>query len=262
MPSGKSALPLTVEHDGAVALVTLDRPHAMNALSGELRNALRDTFMALSNDDSVRAIVLTGAGERAFCAGLDLKELGQDAAVLAFEDEDFNPVKHIAGNAKPVIGAVNGVAVTGGFELALACDILIASTNARFADTHSRVGLLPSWGLSQILQRTVGPFRARDLSLTARFLDAQTACAWGLVSEVVPLDRLVSRAMEIAQQVAESDPAALQPLRQVINSGGAMSLSEALAFEEETARDYNGRVGPIALERRRTDVIERNRNQG
>lgn len=261
MPCDDAAHVLTIERLDAVALVTLNRPHAMNALSGALRDALRDAFADLGADDRIHAIVLTGAGERAFCAGLDLKELGQDTGVLAFEADDFNPLRHIAGGAKPVIGAINGVAITGGLEVALACDILIASTHARFADTHARVGLMPSWGLSQVLQRVIGAYRARDLSFTGRFLDAETALAWGLVSEVVAPDALVARAIAIAQTIITADPATLQPLRALINAGGGMDLSAALAFEECTARDHNARATPDALDRRRTDVIERNRRQ-
>ena len=149
----------------------------------------------LAEDPEVRAIVLTGAGERAFTAGLDLKELGSDTSNLgaASSDSDDNPVKAIENCPQPVIGAINGVAITGGFEVALACDILIASTNARFADTHARVGILPGWGLSQKLSRCIGLSRAKELSLTGNFIDADTACAWGLVNRVTaPEDLLLS----------------------------------------------------------------------
>ncbi len=145
--------------DDAVATVTLNRPDAMNALSRALRAELAAAMRALAADDSVRAIVLTGAGERAFTAGLDLKELGADTGNLGAanaDSADENPVRAIALCPQPVIGAINGVAITGGFEVALACDILIASTNARFADTHARVGILPGWGLSQKLSRMIG----------------------------------------------------------------------------------------------------------
>ena len=143
---------VTIEYEGAVAIVTLNRPEAMNALSKALREDLATAMLAVEADDAVRAVVLTGAGERAFTAGLDLKELGADTSNLGAAnatDARDNPVLAIDLCTKPVIGAINGVAITGGFEVALACDVLIASTNARFADTHARVGILPGWGLSQ-----------------------------------------------------------------------------------------------------------------
>ncbi|HAJ45299.1 MAG TPA: enoyl-CoA hydratase, partial [Alphaproteobacteria bacterium] len=138
-----------ISHDGPVAIVTMNRPEAMNALNRALRSALAETFAALDSSDAVRVVVLTGAGPKAFTAGLDLKELGSDASALGAanaQEPARNPVKAVETCRKPVIGAINGVAITGGFELALACDILIASEAARFADTHARVGIMPGWG--------------------------------------------------------------------------------------------------------------------
>ena len=148
-------LVLTEKRDG-VALVTMNRPDAMNALSTALRDELAATIEALEADADTRVLILTGAGTRAFTAGLDLKELGQaDGAALSGGARD--PVRALANFSGPTIAAVNGVAITGGFELALACDVLIGSPNARFADTHARVGILPGWGLSQRLSRLLGP---------------------------------------------------------------------------------------------------------
>ena len=155
-----------VERDEGVAVVTLNRPEAMNALSRGLRAQLAQVMRELDEDERVRVVILTGAGERAFTAGLDLKELGTDTANLGAanaEDSLANPVKAVEQCRKPVIGAINGVAITGGFELALACDILIAADTARFADTHARVGIMPGWGLSQKLSRTIGISRANEL---------------------------------------------------------------------------------------------------
>ena len=147
---------LTVEKEGAIAVVTLNRPEAMNAMSKAMRSELYKVMTALNADDEVSVVILTGAGERAFTAGLDLKELGSDPKAMSAanaEGADENPVKAIETCRKPVIGAINGVAITGGFEVALACDVLIASENVRFADTHARVGIMPGWGLSQKLSR-------------------------------------------------------------------------------------------------------------
>src|SRR6476469_11262715 len=170
-----------------VAVVTFNRPEAMNALSKALRAALNQAIRELDADPEVRVIVLTGTGERAFTAGLDLKELGTDplgmGAANATTTEE-NPARAVLACSKPIVGAINGVAITGGFEVALACDVLVCSTNARFADTHARVGITPGWGLSQKLSRAIGPYRAKELSLSGNFLDAQTACDWGLANRV------------------------------------------------------------------------------
>jgi enoyl-CoA hydratase len=172
---------LLVEKEDGVAVVTLNRPEAMNAMSKAMRSALYKAMVTLNDDPEVSVVILTGAGERAFTAGLDLKELGADPKAMSAanaEGADENPVKAIELCAKPVIGAINGVAITGGFEVALACDVLIASDTARFADTHARVGIMPGWGLSQKLSRLIGVYRAKELSLTGNFLDAKTACEW------------------------------------------------------------------------------------
>jgi enoyl-CoA hydratase len=192
---------VTVERDGPVAVVTMNRPEAMNALSSGLRAELAAAMVEVDSDDTIRAVVLTGAGTRAFTAGLDLKELGVAGLGAAnAETPAANPVKAIEQCRKPVIGAINGVAITGGFEVALACDILIASENARFADTHARVGIMPGWGLSQKLSRMIGISRAKELSLSGNFLDAQTACQWGLVNRVVSAEDLLATAKKLARR--------------------------------------------------------------
>ncbi|MGB7372446.1 enoyl-CoA hydratase-related protein, partial [Erythrobacter sp.] len=167
---------MTDEHDtvllfveDGIATVTLNRPDAMNAISRALRRRLYAVMQEIEADDTVRAVIVTGAGERAFTAGLDLKELGSEDGALGSanaSDPADNPVRAIETCRKPVIGAINGVAITGGFEVALACDVLIASTNARFADTHARVGIMPGWGLSQKLSRMIGISRAKELAFT------------------------------------------------------------------------------------------------
>lgn len=144
-----------VEKSGGIATVTLNRPTAMNALSRQLRSAIATTFEELEADPTVKVAILTGAG-KAFCAGLDLKELGSGASTVGGTISDKDPASSIGRFSGPVIGAINGVAITGGFELALACDVLICSEAARFADTHARVGILPGWGLSQKLSRAIG----------------------------------------------------------------------------------------------------------
>lgn len=255
---------VTLERGGHVAVVTLNRPEALNALSGALRAELARILAEVEADVSIRAVVLTGAGERAFSAGLDLKELGADPTALPAalsDDPAANPVRALEACRKPVIGAINGVALTGGFELALACDVLIASPNARFADTHTRVGVMPGWGLSQKLSRAIGVYRARELSLSGNFLDAGTACAWGLVSRVVEALDLLPEAKRLAADMASADPEMMVAMKALITEGFALSLGDALNLERRASSAQNSGVSAEAIERRRDEVQARNRNQ-
>ena len=256
--------PILVTVDGAVATVTLNRPHAMNALSKALRSALYRALVALDADDAVRVVILTGAGERAFTAGLDLKELGSQPGALGSANAtgaEENPVKAIASCRKPVIGAVNGVAITGGFEVALACDILLASETARFADTHARVGVMPGWGLSQKLSRLIGVARAKELSFSGNFLDARTAAAWGLVNRVVPAAELMPAARALAHDIASADPAFIAGYKRLIDDGFALPFGEAMALEHARSSAANAGVTPESVEARRTAVQARGRAQ-
>ncbi|MDR3508645.1 MAG: enoyl-CoA hydratase [Caulobacteraceae bacterium] len=255
---------LLIDKQDGVAIVTLNRPEAMNALSKGLRAALAEAFVALQADPDVRAAILTGAGERAFTAGLDLKELGSDplgmGAANATEPAS-NPVKAIETFSKPVIGAINGVAITGGFEVALACDVLIASTNARFADTHARVGITPGWGLSQKLSRAIGLYRAKELSLTGNFLDAQTACDWGLVNRVVAPEELLPTAIRLAQDMATIPTDISVFYKSMINDGFDLPFGEALALEHSRSVGWNAKVTPEIVEANRQAVLARGRQQ-
>jgi enoyl-CoA hydratase len=253
-----------VTRDDAVATVTLNRPEAMNALSRALRAEFAAAMRGLAADDGIRAIVLTGAGERAFTAGLDLKELGADTGNLGAanaEGADENPVKAIELCPQPVIGAINGVAITGGFEVALACDILIASTNARFADTHARVGVMPGWGLSQKLSRLIGLGRAKELSLTGNFLGAEAARDWGLVNRVVAPADLLPAAQALARDIASADPAMVRAYRALIDDGYALPYGEALALEHARSSAANRTVSADAVEARRLAVMKRGRER-
>lgn len=255
---------VTVEREDRIAVVTLNRPHAMNALSRALRLELAAALRGLDEEAEIRAIVLTGAGTRAFTAGLDLKELGGDAAGLAAANAtgaDDNPVLAVEQCRTPVIGAINGAAITGGFELALACDILIASSDARFADTHARIGIMPGWGLSQKLARIVGIHRAREMAFTGNFIDAATAAAWGLVSRVVAPEALLPAARALANDIATTDPATLLAYKRLIEEGFARTLSEGLALEQRVSSSFNARVTPGEIEGRREAVRARGQRQ-
>lgn len=192
---------------GVVAVVTLNRPERRNALSAALLTGLRASLAELGADAAVRAIVLTGA-DPAFCAGLDLTELGQPGGPLS--SAVSGPALPVL--SKPLIGAVNGAAITGGLELALACDFLIASERASFADTHARIGIMPGWGLTVQLPAAVGLRRARQMSATGNFVGARTALEWGLVNHVVPHPELLDFTVRLAGDAASSDPAAVQAI--------------------------------------------------
>jgi enoyl-CoA hydratase len=162
---------------------------------------------------------------------------------------------------QPVIGAINGYAITGGFELALGCDLLIASSEARFADTHARVGVLPGWGLSQRLARAIGIYRAKELSLTGNYLDAQRAYEWGLVSRVVPPAELMPTCLALARDMLSCEPDLLLGYKKIIDDGFATTFGEGMALESERSRAYARTVTPQALAARRDGVQDRGRQQ-
>jgi enoyl-CoA hydratase len=233
--------PLAITRDGPCALLTMNRPDQLNALSGALRRAVVAAFAGLAADESVRVVVLTGAG-RAFTAGLDLKELAASGASVTDSVDAENVVSAIARFPKPVIAAVNGLAVTGGFEIALACDIVLAAEEAYFVDSHVKVGLTPGWGLSQRLPRLVGVHRAKELSLTARRIGAREAEAWGLVNHVLPADELLPRAFQTGREIAQWPASAVAGMKAIIDDGLALPLGEALRMEAARASAANAAV--------------------
>ena len=262
---------ILVEKSGSIATVTLNRPTAMNALSRDLRRAIAETFEELEADENIRVAILTGAG-KAFCAGLDLKELGGDASAVGGSSDssgggvnstigDKDPVTSIGRFSGPVIGAINGVAITGGFELAIACDVLICSENARFADTHARVGILPGWGLSQKLSRAIGIYRAKELSLTGNFLSAQQANEWGLVNRVVPAEELLPTARKLAEDMLSVVPQCLPAYKKLIDDGFAQDFGTALKTERRFSNAANKSVAPEEIAARREGIQSRGKQQ-
>ncbi len=250
-----------IERAEGVATVTLNRPDALNALSTAMRQAIADAFVQLRSEPEIRAIILTGAG-RAFTAGLDLKELGQtgfDSTSSGVTAEDLETA--IRGVGKPVIGAINGFAITGGFEIALMCDILIASTEARFADTHVRMGVVPGWGLSQRLPRLIGSSRAKELSLTGNYLDADTAERWGLVNHVLEPDELIPYCEKLARDICSTDPETGMQVHRLIDFGWEHSLAEGLHEEKVASVAHKDHLTAELLEKRRGEVTSRGREQ-
>lgn len=258
MTAPDTDLLLVEQHPAGYAVITLNRPQAMNALSRALMNTLADTVDRLAADPAVRVLVLAAHG-RAFCAGLDLKEIGAGQGSVGGRERARDPVQALARFDGPVIGAINGAAVTGGFELALACDVLLASPQARFADTHARVGIAPGWGLSQKLSRIIGPSRAKEASFTGNWISAEQAAAWGLVSRVVPADDLLPQARQLAQDMLGTLPHMLRHYKSVIDDGYALAYGEGLLLERQRANAFNAQVDPTGVEERREAVRERNR---
>jgi enoyl-CoA hydratase len=253
---------LLVEVAHRVATVTLNRPAVRNALNAALRRALPTTMERLDHDDAVDVIVLTGA-DPAFCAGVDLKELGggsggeDEVRGLIEGGNPFGPI------AKPIIGAINGVAVTGGFELALNCDFLIASEQARFADTHARVGIQPGWGLTVLLPQAVGLRRAREMSTTGNFVNAQTALEWGLVNRVVAHPDLLPTCLALAADIVSNDQVGVRRILRTYAETTAITASPARRLEAEVSMEWlrSGGGRPEEVERRRQAIIERGRTQ-
>ena len=226
---------LVERHEDGFATIVFNRPEKLNTLSIALRRDLAAAVAEMEAAPAVHVLILTGNG-RAFTAGLDLDEWSTAPAAAAWELSAVAAIEPFSG---PVIGAINGLCITGGLELALACDLLVAAGDARFADTHTKVGLLPGWGGSVRLQQRVGPHRAKELALTARFLPADEALAWGLVNRVVPPDRLRAEAEALAREMLSNIPAGLAAYKRLLNDEGDLPLGDALALERNRAREAN-----------------------
>jgi len=268
-PSAAAPVLLVEKQDGIV-LLTLNRPEAMNALSSGLRSAVARAFGEINQDPAVGAVILTGAG-RAFCAGLDLKEMGGETRAPGAEPsgssgpaamiEQGDMIAALRACPVPVIGAVNGFAITGGFELALACDFLVASSEARFADTHARVGIVPGWGISQLLPRWIGPGRARELAFTGNFLGAEQACVWGLVNRVVAPEELLPTCRSLARDILSCDARTVREIKRLHREGWATTLGEALRLEGRASIEHARSVTAADVAARRRTVQERGRSQ-
>jgi enoyl-CoA hydratase len=233
-----------------VATITLNRPDVRNAINGELGVALARAVGDAEERDDVDALILTGA-DPAFCAGADLREVSGGGTRPAEGDDRYRRDEvgrfsfrgPFPPRTKLLVGAINGPAITGGFELALNCDLLVASERARFADTHARVGVMPGWGLTVLLAEAVGLRRARELSATGNFLSAQDALTWGLVNHVVGHEELLPFARELALAAVHNDQAAVRRMLRT--------------YEEVAATIYDA----AELGRRRADVVARGQAQ-
>ncbi|MGE2836636.1 enoyl-CoA hydratase [Mycobacterium sp. SMC-4] len=244
---------LLIDTRDRVRTLTFNRPQARNALSAALRSSFFAALRHAEADEEVDVVIVTGA-DPVFCAGLDLKELG-DTTELPDISPKWPPM------TKPVIGAINGPAVTGGLELALYCDILIASEQARFADTHARVGLLPTWGLSVRLPQKVGVGMARRMSMTGDYLSAEEALRCGLVTQVVPHGQLLDTARQIAASIVGNNQKAVRALLDSYHQIDEAANGAALWQEAAAARVWMSSTSGDDIAASRSAVMERGRTQ-
>jgi enoyl-CoA hydratase len=254
---------ITTEVRGPAGIVMLDRPEARNALTGSMIRGLAEALATFDADDAVRAIVLTGR-DPAFCAGLDLADLAATFEGAMADDNSGAGTRRglLPSSRTPRIGAVNGAAVTGGLELALGCDFLIASERATFADTHARVGVMPGGGMTIRLPQAIGAARARQMSMTGNFIDAATACSWGLVNEVVEHAALLERAVELAGAIADADADTIAELRTMYDQLSHRGDEEAFAEEARWSKRWmKERFSTSSFETRRSRIIERGSSQ-
>jgi enoyl-CoA hydratase/carnithine racemase len=239
-------------------VLTLNRPQARNALNRGLIRALYAALKVADDDASVRAVVLTGT-DPAFCAGIDLKEAARDGLKYFDEFKTQSCISAVAEMRTPIVGAINGSTFTGGLELALGCDFLIASERAVFADTHARVGILPGGGMTARLPQLVGGAMARRMSMTGEVVDAVRAERIGLVTEVVVHDGLLSRAVELAAKIAGVPKPTMLGLKEIYVRGASAVVGPALAAEAAIAGAHEHDLA--GLDQRRLDVIRDNKSQ-
>lgn len=228
--------PVLFEVEEHIAIITLNRPDKRNAIDQDLMMSLWSSFERFSKDSEIRVGILTGAGDT-FCAGLDLSS-PITGNIMDFLDI-WNEME------KPVIGAVNGHAITGGFELALNCDFLIASENASFADTHAKMGIHPGWGVTQLLQQAVGIRMAKQISLSCAFFSARHMLNAGLVNEVVPREKLMERCVEIARDIAAVDQEMLGIVKKLIEEGADGTHREGMRREREGFMNFLAKITPL-----------------
>ena len=229
---------IKVEKRDGICIITINRPEARNALSLVMLEAIEAAFKDAEMDDDIFVVVFTGAGDRAFSAGLDLTDLKsfmdaeEGSDVLFAGDGAFRAIQAMK---KPVIAAVNGYAVTGGLELVLSCDIIIASDTAKFGDTHAKVGVTPGAGMSQILPRVIGVYKAKQMSFTGEFIDAQEAHTAGLVGKVVPANSLMEEAIKMAETIRSCNQETVVRIKRMIDEGGKLTLEGGMTLE---AREF------------------------
>ncbi len=223
---------VTEQHAPFVALVELNRPKELNALNRQLMEELRESLILLDKNDQVRVIILTG-NEHAFAAGADIKQMADKSAVDMLVIDQFSTWDQIRRTKKPIIAAVSGFALGGGCELAMMCDMIVASESAKFGQPEIKLGTIPGAGGTQRLTKAVGKSKAMELVLSGRFLSAEEAYFYGLVSKIVPVEMYLQEALTLAGEIAAMSPIAIQLAKEAVNRSFETQLDEGLAFERK-----------------------------
>ncbi len=223
---------LTEQYEKHIALIQLNRPKELNALNLQLMQELRDTLRQLDANDAVRVIIITG-NEQAFAAGADIKQMADKTAIDMLLIDQFSTWDQIRKTRKPIIAAVSGFALGGGCELAMTCDMIIASESARFGQPEIKIGVMPGAGGTQRLTRAIGKAKAMELVLTGRFLSAEEAHFYGLVNKVVPVEMYLYETMVLAKEIAAMSPIASMLAKEAVNRSFETHLDEGLHFERK-----------------------------
>lgn len=245
------------QHEPGIALVQLNRPKELNALSPQLMQELRDALQQLDRNDAVRVIILTG-NEQAFAAGADIKQMADKSAIDMLLIDQFSTWDQIRKVKKPIIAAVSGFALGGGCELAMMCDMIIASETAKFGQPEIKIGVIPGAGGTQRLTKAVGKAKAMELILTGRFLSAEEALFYSLVNKVVPVEMYLYEAVQLAREIVQMSPIAVQLAKEAVNRSFETHLDEGLSFERKnfylTFASEDQKEGMKAfMERRKAD---------
>lgn len=215
-----------------IALIELNRPKELNALSRQVMLEIRDTLKALDDDDNVRVIILTG-GEKVFAAGADIKQMADATAIDMLNIDQFSTWDQIKKTRKPIIAAVSGFALGGGCELAMTCDMIIATETAKFGQPEIKIGTMPGAGGTQRLTRAIGKVRAMEMVLTGKFISAEEALQYGLVNRIVPAELMMHETLGLAKQIAAQSPVAIKLAKEAVNQAFNSTLDEGLMFERK-----------------------------
>ncbi|MCX6200508.1 MAG: enoyl-CoA hydratase-related protein [Bacteroidetes bacterium] len=215
-----------------IALIELNRPKELNALNRQLMLEIRDTLRKLDEDDNVRVVILTG-GQKVFAAGADIKQMADATAIDMLNIDQFSTWDQIKKTRKPIIAAVSGFALGGGCELAMTCDMIIASETARFGQPEIKIGTMPGAGGTQRLTRAVGKAMAMELVLTGKFISAQEALDAGLINRIVPVELLLDETLKLAREIAKQSPVAIKLAKEAVNNAFNSTLDEGLVFERK-----------------------------
>ena len=220
------------DHEPHIALIQLNRPKELNALNLQLMGELRDALKEIDQDDTIRVIIITG-NERAFAAGADIKQMAGKNTIDMWKVDQFSTWDQINKTRKPIIAAVSGFALGGGCELAMTCDMIIASETAQFGQPEIKIGVIPGAGGTQRLTKALGKAKAMELVLTGKFINAEAALSYGLVNKVVPVELYMQEATKLAAEIASMSPIATQMAKESVKRSFEVPLEEGLHFERK-----------------------------